>query len=477
MNSFKNRTKIGLLLLVMFSILSCSKSFLEIEPRGKLISRSFKDYDLLFNNLNVLNTDVNTNVPMGDEVIMLEPYAASADIRTQRLFRWEDVIYEPNENSRELAVLMLQLYTYNKIANEVLDVQDGTKADREALQAEARANRVWSNFMLVNYYSKPYLAATAGQDLGFPIVTTSDVTTSSFTRPSVQENYDFMLKELQESIPLIPKNPVVRARLSRAAAKGLLGKLYVFMGKYDLAITAFNDALSDLPTNFATELIDYNITTAPGGGWNSNPNTVISGMPAGWINTENLLVKQFSNGFTGSFNYILVGPRTLSLYNSDDKRLFFFSSFANGGTALLPGIKRRNGPSQGQFGLMLPDIYLLRAEAKARTNDIAGAIQDLEILRKKRMPANSATVSITQKDELIRFIIDERIREFAVLGYRWLDMRRLSTDPLFQNMTYKHQLYDESGEVKAEYTLRPERMVLRFPDRVMLENPGMPNNP
>ena len=94
------------------------------------------------------------------------------------------------------------------------------------------------------------------------------------------------------------------------------------------------------------------------------------------------------------------------------------------------------------------------------------------------MPAAAAAVNITDKNELIRFVIDERTREFAMQGYRWFDMRRLSNDPLFANeRLYKHEQLSATGAVVNTYTLKPERFALRFPQGVIDANPGMSNNP
>jgi len=74
--------------------------------------------------------------------------------------------------------------------------------------------------------------------------------------------------------------------------------------------------------------------------------------------------------------------------------------------------------------------------------------------------------------------MEERTREFAVKGELWYDMRRLWDDPLFQDMKpYEHILYGEDGSVMETYTLEEKRLVIRFSDRVLSENPDMINNP
>jgi peptidoglycan/xylan/chitin deacetylase (PgdA/CDA1 family) len=132
------------------------------------------------------------------------------------------------------------------------------------------------------------------------------------------------------------------------------------------------------------------------------------------------------------------------------------------------------------MGLQLPDLYLLSAECKARLNDLQGATADIETLRKNRMPATDAAVPATiagDQTTLIRFIFDERVREFAAEGYRWFDMRRQSVDPLFAGQVFTHTLHKADGTI-VTYTLKqPNRLTLQLPPTLVNANPGMPNNP
>src|SRR5258708_32564952 len=92
------------------------------------------------------------------------------------------------------------------------------------------------------------------------------------------------------------------------------------------------------------------------------------------------------------------------------------------------------------------DVYLLRAECKARTNDLTGAIADVETLRKNRMPANVVAVpaGLSQTD-LIKFILDENTREFAVLSYNCFTTRRLTPDPMFATKVYTRKGFKADG--------------------------------
>ncbi|RQO64771.1 RagB/SusD family nutrient uptake outer membrane protein [Pedobacter sp. KBW01] len=470
--------------LALVALNSCKQDFLDVEPKGKLIAQKTDDYDLMFNNntLVVPGPSTDGQIALGDEVTIIDPHYALASLRELRLFHYEDVVYEASEDAVEMSALMKQLYTYNKIAAEVMDSKGGSLQQRTALKAEAQLNRAWIYFMLNNYYGKPYNASTASSDLSFPIITAADVTATSFNRATVQEVYDFIIGDLQAAIAGLPVSPLGRTRGAKAAAEGMLGKVYVFMGKYAQGLVQFNNALDHLPANYSVRLYDYNITMANNGSWGYNsatsPLSFVSGTPNLPDHEENLLARQITNSYSFISPVFLLNQQSASLYGPTDLRLRFFTRRVLGSATefSVAGVLRKNGPVAAQIGLTMPDIYLLRAECKARTNDVPGAKADLELLRKNRMPASAAAVEISDPTEMIRFIIQERTREFALQGYRWFDMRRLSTDPIFSGTTYSHNYVKSSGEINT-YVLRPERFVFRFPEKVMTANPGMQNNP
>jgi hypothetical protein len=469
------------LVVILTGFSSCKKSFLEIDPKGKLIAKNIGDYDLMLN-YDAMTVNGDGQILMGDEVIAIDPYYTSATAREQYLFRWDDVVYTPNEDAREMTDLMKQLYFYNKIIVEVPDAIGGTDQLKNKLIGEAKLNRAWIYFMLTNYYGKPYAASTAGQDLSFPIITAADVTASSFKRASVQEVYNFIISDLQAAISDLPVEASGRTRGFKAAAEGLLGKVYVFMGRYADGLVQFNNTLSHLPPNLSVRLYDYNVTMAANGPWAYNaastPLAYLNGAP-NISDYEEVLMPKRLLSFYGSTNaFALLTKKAADLYTTaTDQRKKLFTTGPSGSLGpFAGGILRRNSGLNIYIGLTMPDVYLLRAECKARTNDVAGARADLETLRKNRMSVSDATVNITDVTLMIKYIIDERLREFALQGYRWFDMRRLSVDPIFAGTIYTHSYVKTNGEVTT-LTLRPERFVMRFPEKVINANPGMPNNP
>lgn len=483
------------LILIGASVASCSQDFLDVVPQGRQLAVTTNDYDLLMNYRSFYSYEagaaIQTPIWMGDEISANGSDLNSNNILAQRLFRWDDVIYQPSDESsamnRDLSYSLSNIYVCNKIINEVMASKEGTDVQKRALRAEAMATRAFENFLLANLYTKPYAAATASTDLGFPVITTADATLKTFERGTVQQTYDFIVSDLTQAIADLPLQPTIRTRMSKPAAEGLLGKVYLFMGKHAEALPYLNAAFTDLQaSSIAPRLYDYNVEFADGGSF--LPIDSYSGPNAPGNNrndlTESIVSKVNYNPFAGNgpgINGSTLSNETAALYLPSDLRLNMYSATYQYGDTNPYGRLRKYAAQYTRFGLELPELYLLRAECKARLNDLSGAIADVETLRKNRMPIADAKVPTNiagNQVALIKFILEERIREFANEGYRWFDMRRISVDPNTQiaaTLKTSHIVYDDSN-VPTVYTLRPERLTLRFPQTYMNANPGMQNN-
>ncbi|WP_207532720.1 RagB/SusD family nutrient uptake outer membrane protein [Desertivirga arenae] len=476
------------LLVICASFSSCKKDFLEVIPKGQQIAEKTEDYALLMNNstfYQYLNGGGwQAPVLMGDDVAAEATFFNSAPVQTQRLFRWDEVIYDQvTDVASDLRLFLPQVYTSNLVINEVMGSKGGSEQQKKALQAEALATRAWIYFQLVNFYAKPYNAATAGTDPGFPIITKADAMESVFNRGTVQGTYDFIISDLVSAIENLPMENVIRTRFSKPAAQALLGKVYLFMGKPDLALPLLESALANNASAASpARLYDYNVTFAPGGSFlpiaNNGPTS-----PGNNYNdfTESILAKTFGNPFAFGNSGIIISPETAALYSPSDLRLKFYSPTYNTGQPNPQGRLRKYGVSYSKFGVGLPELHLLIAESRARLNRLDAAVADLEAFRSKRMPAADAKVPAAvagDQNALIRFIFDERVREFAAEGYRWFDMRRMSVDPVFQGITFTHKVYPATATAPVVYTMnQPDRLVLRIPPNIMVSNPGMENNP
>lgn len=475
-----------LLYIAFATLFSCGKGFLEVVPQGQRIAATVKDYDKLMNNQDFFVDQQWTPVGwlepqiMGDEVAAVQAKMTTSAPFVVRIFRWDADIYLPTDQPPAFVNSQLTaLYTFNKVIDEVMEASGGTEAEKAALRGEALSSRAWSYFQLINYYAKPYNAATAGSDPGFPIITVADATLQSYPRSTVQAMYDQIVSDLHAAILLLPQAPVIRTRFSRPAAEGLLGKVYLFMGKYEDALPLFDAAFAGL-SGGDVQLVDHNGLTGPAdpvfgpAGPGNDPNDF----------RESIVSKVFTSDPTQMFQVnnrsLLLTAEAAALYTSQDLRLRLYSATDMDGYPNPGGLLRKYGVRYTRYGLQLPELYLLRAECRARLNNLGGAVADLEELRSHRMPAGTFAVPAAiagNREALIRFVIDERTREFAMEGYRWFDMRRLSADPLFAGTTYTHTLYNTDGTTTLFEMDQPNRLTMRIPAPLLLSNPEMQNNP
>ncbi len=92
-----------------------------------------------------------------------------------------------------------------------------------------------------------------------------------------------------------------------------------------------------------------------------------------------------------------------------------------------PAIQWEQG-SRDWFVMRLGDTYLLRAEARFKLGNLAGAAADINVIRTRAaFPGKEANMQITAGDVTLNFILDERARELDAEQCRWYDLTRTGT--------------------------------------------------
>ncbi len=258
----------------------------------------------------------------------------------------------------------------------------------------------------------------------------------------------------------------------------------MYMGKFDQALPLLEASIKNLAAaTMQVGLYNFNAELVAGGAfYPSNPFTGPSRNDPN-LDREILYMRRNpSNYYWFVTSGVVVNPEAMKLFGPNDKRRAFMSSFSFGFSTAYPlGMMRAYGRPYYNMGISIPDIYLLRAECKARLGDIGGAATEMLAFRKNRMPDRDAALpSGIAGDQvaLTKYILEERIREFPITGERWFDMRRLSVDPIYKStISYTHRIYNNNGSIANTYMLKPERLTYRFPQYIVAANPTMPQNP
>ncbi len=118
--------------------------------------------------------------------------------------------------------------------------------------------------------------------------------------------------------------------------------------------------------------------------------------------------------------------------------------------------------------IRIAEMYLIRAEAYAKTGNVTAGAADLNLLRSKRITPYTDEV-FGSGDALFTAVIDERFKELAFEGFRFFDLKR-------NNLPLQRGATDASPEWQ---TLAPSsfRWLLPIPREEIVVNPNATQNP
>lgn len=449
----KNIIKISLLIISCFAFTACDK-FLDIKPKGYVIPETVEDFErilnaealtkLLSDGIERLSDDFYDPTIIKDQDILWRDY---------RIYMWLPDVYSTVEDYRGYSNwdrLYQRLYQYNAVINGIDEASGGTRTRKAVAKARGKAGRALIYYYLVNLYSKPYNSETAKTDLGVPFVTSTNIDISLPDRGTVQQTYDFIIKDLTEALPDLPVSAISSFEITKGGALGFLARTYLLMGDYEKAVNAADQSLS-----FNDNLVDYNNEYQI-----SNNNFALK--PSSIIldpirHPENTLIHFFD--YTRGMARKNMPNRTVEFFGEDDIRRVNIS------TGFVGGEQRNTYMPYTLYNYNMsitsPEMYLIRAEGNARLGKIQLAMDDLNKLRRHRITtASFVELNSTEKTHAIKHVLDERRRELLFKGVRWIDMRRLHNDPDF-GFKPRHYLADGSF---IELEPNSPRYVLTIPD-------------
>jgi hypothetical protein len=464
--------KLYILVALLFFI-SCN-DYLDIEPRNIFVIKGIRHLDLLLNASETYyfasememtkerekesdNQSKYNLVSIGNRALFRytaddydNPYHSRIkESVLECMARWmdyneiPDMKKENNYNKNMWGLSYSNMYLYNLILEKIDDVSleseenNYTEKDRKRIKAEAKTCRAYEYWMLVNTYAKQYSKNTADTDSGVPLVTKADVRNKKkLYRASVQEIYDFIIKETSESIENLPQKQVNKIRPSKGCGYALLARFYLSMSNYEKALKN-----ASLAINEKGVIASYIANDEPS------------------FELERYLIREMAYypKYTNVEEFLSV--ELASLFDKDDIRLT---------------LNQNNWDIICSHFPCVPEMYLIRAECNARKGNIVDAIADLNALRKKRINnyENLTTDKFNDKDELLKFVLEERRRELYRFDLRLFDLKRLNLEPAFAK-SVTHVVRGMS------YTIKPgsPNLVIPIPANILDFNPDMKQNP
>ncbi len=430
--SFKNGLKVTALLISLSTLSSCEE-FLEIPAptnsvTGETVFLNKGTIDKLMNNMyfNWANTSG----------IVLQ-YTRSAEYFSDNAYNPTGVTIYPEvtgeltpETSAMSGGLWASWYTTVYGANLILE----GLPDAPGITDEAVRKAYTGVALTIRAGAHYYLARTFGD---VPINLSTDVDENSFKpRESVAEVYAQVIADLDEAMTLLPETGAGNKRYidNKYIPQALLARVYTTMGNWAAAETAANAVIASGKYQLLTNLADVFIRSSQ---------EVISSLG----NTSAFTATVQNRAMTGiafdpvntfgEGSFAALSEDLLNNFEPGDKRKTAWVNLENSGNYSNPNNRYFSikfgyplapvvaGKEQDYVLIRLAEMYLIRAEARARQNNLTGATSDLNVIRNR---AGLANTTATSQTDLINAIIKERrVELFHEGGYRWDDLVRTGT--------------------------------------------------
>jgi len=371
-------------------------------------------------------------------------------------------------------------YTSIARANAILDrINEVAMPDdiKKQFTGEAKFIRSLMYFNLVQFYGAVPLVLNE---------ISSEKEAYSYGRTPVGEVYNQIVSDLTEASSLLPEsyNSTNLGRVTRYAALGLLGKVFVTNNKFDNAIAPLEEVVNSgkyqLLDNYAdvfsvtnkhNQEIIFDIQYLGGAGYGEGSNFSISFAPfgSGTEITSGGMPASVNSGTLDLFDAFQENDKrrdvSIKLYPSADS-LYYTSKFLDKPIAANEG--RNNWPV-----LRYSDVLLLLAEAY---NEIgSGEAKAESYLNVVKQRAGLNEVNGLSQQVLREEIWRERRLELCFEGNRWFDLLRTGT-MLTVMRNYKEKYAKYGAYLVDNYVVTDNKVLFPVPFREISLNPELEQN-
>lgn len=336
-----------------------------------------------------------------------------------------------------------RLYLINAALEGLRSSSGLTPAVKQHLMGEAYFMRAFYYFYLINLYGD------------VPLVLSTDYTINAVIRRTAKTQvYEQIVADLKASQSLLGNGYLKgdgiteyspgseeRVRPNRWAATALLARTYLFMGKWADADAAAAQVLSN-QMQFQLEALDKVFLK-------NNREAIWQLQPtAKGYNTQEAQVFILPAEGPGGHPVYLSNELLKDFEAGDQRRINWVGSVNANRTVYYYPYKYKIRASSGtdvpvneySTVMRVGELYLIRAESKARQNSLSDAISDLDQIRNRAgLPLIKNTNPGINQEDLVNLILKEkRIEFFTEWGHRWLDLKRIAkVDEVMAKVTPK----------------------------------------
>lgn len=453
-NQKNNQSRLSILLVMLSVMILGCDSFVDIDPpKTELVSATIYE-----DNLTAKAVMDGVYSRMMGSLGYASGFANSITIK-HGLTSDELVANVPNDpfydnqvlpSNADLATYFWQepyqyIYTVNSLL-EGLKVSEGvSETVKQQLQGEALFIRAFCYFYLLNDFG----------DVPLHLSTDYQKNLQS-ARSSQSLVYERIINDLTQAETLLDLTYEVssgeRIRPTKWAATALLARVYLYTEQWGLASDKATQLLANTTLfELQTDLTKVFLKNSKEAVWQLMPVRPNFNTMEGY--------RFIPSGSTVSSE--TVSANLLATFELGDLRqTHWLKSLSNGGNTWVYPFKYKVRLSatlqEYSMVLRLAEQYLIRAEAKAQQNDLAGALNDLNTLRTRAgLPLSTA---VTQADVLLAIYKERRLELFAEWGHRWYDLKRTG------RMEAVLSAQKPNWESSASLYPIPETEVLRNPN-------------
>ncbi|GAB3026223.1 RagB/SusD family nutrient uptake outer membrane protein [Niabella terrae] len=373
----------------------------------------------LLDNKGIMNGYVPTyGMISADEYIITDAFYNSRTPALKAAYTWKKYSID-GENDWSKAYNAV--YNTNLVLEQLQNIKrtTGNEQDFDNIKGSALFYRSFYFLQLLWNHAKAYDAATASKDLGIALRQTSDFNVPS-VRTTAEAGYQQVISDTKSALQFLPVLSSVATRPSKCAAYGLLARCYLSMRDY---ANAFLYADSSLRLN--DRLMDLNGDT-------DIPEGIAARLPFVTFNKETIFYANFNPIYylfnTDATSRSYMDTTLISMYEDNDlRKVAFFDIWT-------PGRYFFKGSYSGQYyvpfaGITTSEMYLVRAEAAIRIDNMQAGLDDLNALLSKRYKDGTyMPYHPTDVEESLRIVLNERRKELVMRGLRWSDIKRLNKE-------------------------------------------------
>lgn len=442
-------------LFVVFStfLATCGSSeFLSKNPNSKtIIPETVRHFQAILDDYGYINTASPPLLEISsDDYYYLPGFLNTIEEGYRNAYLWSDDIWRstilPNWNS-----------PYNIIFNSNIVIEGLNNMKMTSFENEFYDNtygtalfiRAFYYYQLAQVFSPLYVESTSSSKWGLPIRKGVDIN-EVVNREKLDKTYQIIVQDLNNAVPMLPIKPVSVTRPSKHSCYSLLARIYNQMQKYDSAYK-----YSNLSIEIKDSLLDYNTESI------SQFNKEIIWYAT--INSANLPINDFGN--------TSVDSNLVKLYAPNDLRVIkYFTQNQLGGHYFIG-----NYDFSGAIfsGLATDEMFLIRAESRARLDHMVEAINDLNFLLKSRFVNDGSWVPFETVDKavLLDKIKEERRKELCFRGIRRSDLLRFDRET-------SNEIIKRLNTEGSEFNMSPGdlRYIYIIPPNVISFHPNMPQN-